>query len=217
MRHGLWLKENEGPVPQLEADELENAFRVHCDLVGSILGNSAFHTKLENQPNDIGSFLENEWRTKILEKHPSASSLLQSAFKICLQKEREDFGMQDLSLCPLTVYSEYNPMDGIDSVFNCSYNKIFEPLLRQLPRNAIKLNSVVKKVEWGKVLTPINQRGNNEAPVRGVFVTYVNGHGQIKRVQADHVIITIPLGCLKELKDLFSPTLPSNKLQAIKR
>ena len=150
MRHGLWLKENEGPVPQLEADELKNAFRKHCDLVDTVKGNSAFHTKMENQPKDFGSFLENEWRTKIFEKYPSVSPELQSVFKICLQKEREDFGMQDLSLCSMAVCHEYNPFDGIDSVFNCGYNKIFEPLLRQLTRNAIKLNSVVKNIEWEK-------------------------------------------------------------------
>ena len=82
--------------------------------------------------------------------------------------------------------------DGDDAFFVEGFHLITKYLAQNLN---IALSQVVTHIHWGA----------NEVQVVTAQKTYV----------ADHVIVTVPLGVLKQKRLQFSPALPPNKLEAI--
>lgn len=108
----------------------------------------------------------------------------------------------DLALHLLGLYDTFKckkvtlPM-GIASVL--------DPLISQLPADRLHLNSPVQTVHWGKTWGP---------HCYNVHIKCFNGDV----FYADHVIVTVPLGHLKEnCRRMFHPALPIEKQDAIKK
>ncbi|KHJ82663.1 hypothetical protein OESDEN_17643 [Oesophagostomum dentatum] len=77
------------------------------------------------------------------------------------------------------------------------FGEILDYIKQKVPEEKIKLNSTVKKVEYG---------GN------GAILHFENGEEH----QCEHVIVTCPLGFLKRnSKSFFNPPLSRDKTQAI--
>ncbi|MBI3764836.1 MAG: FAD-dependent oxidoreductase [Chloroflexi bacterium] len=99
----------------------------------------------------------------------------------------------DVSDLSLFNWDSGENLDGEDVIFPKGYIQIVEGLAAGLD---VKLNRVVKKIEYGE---------------EGVKITTSNGEFDAKRV-----VVTLPLGVLKNDSVEFSPELPDEKQQAIK-
>lgn len=108
--------------------------------------------------------------------------------------------------CP--SYDDYEDM--INSIPTLGgFQSIADGIASQLPPGCICFNKEVTNIEWAR-----NQHGENYHPVL-IHCTDGSTH------EADHVILTVPLGVLKHRCKpgasipLFSPPLPEEKLTAI--
>lgn len=74
-----------------------------------------------------------------------------------------------------------------------------------MPKDRIKLNESVEKINWS----------SDNGVIVNVYNTVQQKHYDYK---CDYVCVTIPLGVLKKsLHTLFTPQLPNNKVRAIER
>ncbi|XP_036435080.1 polyamine oxidase (exo-N4-amino) 1 isoform X2 [Colossoma macropomum] len=84
--------------------------------------------------------------------------------------------------------------------------QIVEKLAEDFPKERLLLNKAVRKIEWDGSFPGTE---GLEYPVR---VVCEDG----AEILADHVIVTVSLGCLKaEAANLFNPSLPAEKMEVI--
>ena len=101
----------------------------------------------------------------------------------------------DVSLTANMEYGSFggDPYGGL----NRGYQTVLDVILKDIPERYIQCNKIVTCINWGSDY---------------VTVTTTDG----KEYTADHVIVTVPLGYLKEhVNELFEPPLPVNKLDTI--
>nr|XP_033798755.1 peroxisomal N(1)-acetyl-spermine/spermidine oxidase [Geotrypetes seraphini] len=119
-------------------------------------------------------------------------------------------GTHSMDLVGLSPFGEYKILPGLDCVFPGGYESLIEQMLKSLPKDIVLLNKPVKTIHWKGCF-----RG--QTPQERTFPVKVecdNG----ETFTADHVIVTVPLGYLKEHCNTFlHPPLPSNKVQAIRK
>ncbi|GAB6023167.1 hypothetical protein CHUAL_007992 [Chamberlinius hualienensis] len=119
--------------------------------------------------------------------------------------------MNDLDLADFGTYSE---LPGGNLQIDSGFASILDCILKYLPQDCIYKEHTVGKVQWQFRNSSPNKNTDSETPAKKVVVSCTNG----KVFKADHVIVTIPLGVLKEkAEQLFEPLLPQYKLEAIKR
>ena len=105
----------------------------------------------------------------------------------------------------LSIYSDE------DFVFNGTYQGFADAVAEEIPSECIHLNAEVQSIQW----TPATDSSHREAPP--ITITCTNGTIH----SADHVIITVSLGVLKDRchpacpLPLFHPKLPEEKLTVI--
>ncbi|XP_034235850.1 peroxisomal N(1)-acetyl-spermine/spermidine oxidase-like [Thrips palmi] len=81
---------------------------------------------------------------------------------------------------------------------------VLAPLLRDLPEETVHYCKVVEKIQWGS--------GVGKAGGRARVRTRDGAE-----LEADYVVVTVPLGVLKSTAEsLFSPSLPTERLDAIR-
>lgn len=86
-------------------------------------------------------------------------------------------------------------LEGAHVIFPTGYIKLLHEAIGSLP--TIQLNTVVQSIKWdGRECIIQSNKGS---------------------LQADHVVIAVPLGVLKSQKILFSPSLPSWKADCISK
>ncbi|KAH0706905.1 hypothetical protein KY289_011981 [Solanum tuberosum] len=114
----------------------------------------------------------------------------------------------DLGTLDFNGESEYCNFPGDEITIAKGYSSVVESLASVLPPGLIQLGRKVSKIEWQLE----NSDGNK--PVKLQF-----SDGSV--MYADHVIVTVSLGVLKqglrEDSSLFSPPLPKFKTEAISR
>lgn len=136
----------------------------------------------------------------------------------------------------LLELGSYTELQGGNIVLPTGYASILDPLRKVLPSESVILNCPVKTIKWKRKKSPV--AGNlNEIPeeededdgndsdrtITDEPITSVND-GRVEIICdtnevyfADHVIVTVPLGCLKDNTPTFEPKLPSYKLESIER
>uniref|UniRef100_A0A6I8RIH9 Amine oxidase n=1 Tax=Xenopus tropicalis TaxID=8364 RepID=A0A6I8RIH9_XENTR len=159
-----------------------------------------------NPEESVGSFLRQEicnsysnWERDSLELK---MALLSGLFKLecCIS------GTHSMDYVALSSCGEYEMLPGLDCTFPRGYESLVDHIKASFPSDNVLLNKPVKTINWKGSFSGSDSR------IYPVQVECENGETFV----ADHVILTVPLGFLKEkATDLLSPPLPSYKLQAI--
>lgn len=114
--------------------------------------------------------------------------------------------MNDVALRP---FGEYEVLPGLDCTLTGGYQGLIESMLASLPKERILLNKCVQTVHWKGTF-----KGRYDERIFPVQVECEDGN----TFNADHVIITVPLGFLKEKYATFlDPPLSDRKVQAIQK
>ncbi|NXG66834.1 PAOX oxidase, partial [Hemiprocne comata] len=119
-------------------------------------------------------------------------------------------GTHSMDLVALEPFGEYVSLPGLDCTFPGGYSSLPHHMLSALPEGTVLLNKAVRTIHWKGTF---REEGDDDRdfPVR---VECEDGDTFL----ADHVIITVPLGFLKERhQDFFQPPLPEQKAEAIRR
>lgn len=157
-----------------------------------------------------------EWAEKLCYKHPkhqpdlSVASAMAFAMQRGTRIETRDPRALDWTLCSIAMsegidlgqvslryFEDDDPFEGEDYLFQNGYEELLERLADQLD---IRLSHVVEaievrdEVEGGKRCRVLTDRG---------------------ALEADEVVVTLPLGVLKRGEVRFSPELPEGKQRAI--
>lgn len=112
---------------------------------------------------------------------------------------------EDLTKVSADNYGSLLKVPGGKVKVPLGYVGVLAPLLRDLPECSIKYSKPVGNIRWGTVQA---KAGGPRA-----LVQCCDG----EEFPADYVIITVSLGVLKEHADkLFCPTLPAEKMEAIR-
>ncbi|XP_062987781.1 peroxisomal N(1)-acetyl-spermine/spermidine oxidase [Elgaria multicarinata webbii] len=118
-------------------------------------------------------------------------------------------GCHSLDQVALGPFGEYTMLPGRDCTFPNGYESLVNCIMASLPKGNLLFDKPVKTVRWGSSYL-------EEAPTGRCFRVQVECEDGEKFL-ADHVLITVPLGFLKEHQDtLFCPPLPSQKATAIR-
>ena len=120
--------------------------------------------------------------------------------------------MENLSLW---CYDLYQSHGGGDPVVDQGYIKVVQALADELPQGTINLDSPIRRVDWTQCTA-----SSKVTPGDAKVDLHVREQASCsdKIVEADHVIITCSLGCLKHHieSEVYTPALPADKLEAIK-
>ncbi|XP_074088731.1 peroxisomal N(1)-acetyl-spermine/spermidine oxidase isoform X2 [Macrotis lagotis] len=119
-------------------------------------------------------------------------------------------GCHSMDLVALGSFGEYAMLPGLDCTFSEGYEGLTNCIMTSLPKNVIQFNKPVKIIHWNGSYTQEKFPGVK-------FPVLVECEGG-EQFPANHVIVTMSLGVLKEqLTTLFDPPLPHSKAEVIKR
>ncbi|XP_067828700.1 peroxisomal N(1)-acetyl-spermine/spermidine oxidase [Heptranchias perlo] len=119
-------------------------------------------------------------------------------------------GTDSLDLVALQPFGEYILLPGIDCVFPGGFKSLIDAMMKSLPKDIVSYNKPVKCIHWNGSF----KRPNTLERSYSVLVECENG----ETIPADHVIVTVPLGFLKEhYKTFIHPPLPSSKINSIQK
>ncbi|XP_044772573.1 peroxisomal N(1)-acetyl-spermine/spermidine oxidase isoform X1 [Neomonachus schauinslandi] len=119
-------------------------------------------------------------------------------------------GTHSMDLVALAPFGEYTVLPGLDCTFPGGYQGLTNCIMASLPEDVIVFNKPVKTIHWNGSFQEALSPGERfpvlvECEDRTCF-------------PAHHVIITVPLGFLKEhLDTFFEPALPPQKAEAIRK
>lgn len=141
-------------------------------------------------------------------------SLEQGIFAMFESIQRTYTSANDLEMLDFNAEKEYCMFPGEEITIAKGYLSVIESLASVLPPGLIQLGRKVTKIEWQPDELLEIENGTNKPPVKLHFVD-----GSI--MYADHVIVTVSLGVLKqgirEDSGMFNPPLASFKTEAITR
>ena len=98
----------------------------------------------------------------------------------------------DISKLSSKFFDDDEEFNGEDLIITNGFDKVTDYLAQGLD---IRLNTRVTSINYSDAKSVINANGNN--------------------IEADYVIVTVPLGVLKNNAITFTPSLPTNKINAI--
>ncbi|XP_066180411.1 peroxisomal N(1)-acetyl-spermine/spermidine oxidase [Sylvia atricapilla] len=138
----------------------------------------------------------------------NARQLQLAVLAACLKLECCISGTHSMDLVGLEPFGEYVSLPGLDCTFPGGYSSLAERLLSDLPEGTVLFNKAVRTIQWQGSF----REEGDDARVFPVRVECEDGDVFL----ADHVIVTVPLGFLKErYQEFFQPPLPERKAQAI--
>ncbi|NWS61602.1 PAOX oxidase, partial [Chunga burmeisteri] len=184
------------------------------NLFGTLLASArAFRGAEEPPAPSVGQYL----REEIARRVPSlgggeedARRLQLAMLATCLKLECCISGTHSMDLVALEPFGEYVSLPGLDCTFPGGYSSLSDRMHSALPEGTVLLNKAVRTIRW---------RGSfhEEGDVARDFPVQVECEDG-DTFLADHVIVTVPLGFLKERhQDFFQPPLPERKAEAIRR
>lgn len=136
-------------------------------------------------------------------KSEAESDLIKGIFTAAFNNERFESSCDDLHQLSANGWNNYERLGGNQFAnFKYGYSKVIEHINSELPKGSVQMNQTVERIDW------------NDDTIK--ITVYDNQDKRRKSYTCQIVLCTIPLGCLKRNHDqLFSPKLPSNKINAI--
>ncbi|KAG1680079.1 Spermine oxidase [Nymphon striatum] len=196
----------------------ESGHRVQIDLVEKVY--DVYFTAFKNceeffknpstlpkKTSNLGDQLEqslNKWlgEQNSLGVSPDILKCHKLLFTNLLSRETCISGCHSLSEVSLEDIGSFEELPGGNVNIPRGFQSVIECMSDKLSQSSILLNHPVKKVSWAE-----NSHANNETKI-------VCENGEIYK--AEHVILTIPLGCLKNCAlQMFEPCLPEAQMLAI--
>ncbi|XP_066497330.1 spermine oxidase [Hoplias malabaricus] len=180
-----------------------------CSLF-SKLTSKAFESELEDRHRvlSLGSYLDAAFAESVLA--PSEDE--QRIFEWCKRSECTDEASSSLYEVSASQIGYYIALEGgfFNSLGPGGYQAILDIILKHMPSGSILTNKPVKGIQWDWK-EESQDLGDMSCPVKVICE-----NDEI--FEADHVIVTVPLGVLKQkAASLFKPSLPKSKLDAIER
>ncbi|KAF5910197.1 peroxisomal N(1)-acetyl-spermine/spermidine oxidase, partial [Clarias magur] len=191
---------------KLEAEVMAPAVEVFLTLLEKCV---EFHYTSRAPMSTVGEFLKtealrisnDEW------KDDEAKKLRQAMFSTMIKLECGVSGTHTMDDVDLESFGMYKSLPGLDCTFPGGYEGLITQIMNELPKDIVLFNKPVKCIHWNNRLSS----GGGPCPVK---VECVNG----ETFEADHVIVTIPLGYMKNHHNtLLNPPLPQHKLHSIQR
>ncbi|XP_004438907.1 PREDICTED: peroxisomal N(1)-acetyl-spermine/spermidine oxidase [Ceratotherium simum simum] len=119
-------------------------------------------------------------------------------------------GTHSMDLLALAPFGEYTVLPGLDCTFPRGYQGLTNCMVASLPKDTIVFNKPVKTIHWNGSF----QEATSPGQTFPVSVECEDG----AFFPAHHVVVTVPLGFLKERLDtFFEPPLPAEKAEAIRK
>ena len=139
----------------------------------------------------------------------TTKKLKTNLFSFFKERECTDSGCNSLYDLNLDYFGEYVYLDGSNYCpVPSGYDKITKALALGLPSGCVHFQHEVTEINW----VASSESDEPQSSSRPVKILCGNG----KTFDADHVIVTVSLGVLKEKHStLFRPSLPSDKITAI--
>ncbi|KAI4877632.1 hypothetical protein NFI96_022997, partial [Prochilodus magdalenae] len=196
---------------KLDSEVMGPAFELFMTLLGKC---QEFHDSGEEPLPSVGEFLKKEvlrlaneeWKEEDQATKDLRLALLSTLLKIecCVS------GTHTMDEVGLGAFGMYKTLPGLDCTFPGGYDGLIDHMMNELPKNIVLYNKPVKCIHWNNTYKQSSSKGRT-CPVT---VECVNG----ETYEADHVIVTIPLGYMKKHQDtLLRPPLPLHKLHSVQR
>ncbi|KAF3708278.1 Peroxisomal N(1)-acetyl-spermine/spermidine oxidase [Channa argus] len=190
---------------KLKAEDIYPAQDMFVEL---LYESSEFQNKGGEPWASVGDFIWSEVPQRAAEKWKdidgATRSLRMRVINNLLKAECCVNGAHGMDELGLGAYGLYKTLPGLDCTFPSGYESLIKKLLSELPNGLVAYNRPVCCVRWN----------NSEQRENPVTVECDDG----ERINADHVIVTVPLGYLKKHHStLFHPPLPLQKLHSIQR
>lgn len=137
-------------------------------------------------------------------------ALKRDLFSFLQERECNSTGSNSLTDLNLEEFGEYVYLDGSDFCpIPSGYDNIVKGLQVELNSDSFLCKHEVTRINW-------TSSSESDTPKRPYPVTVLCSNG--KSFEADHVMLTMSLGVLKEKhSSLFCPSLPTDKINAIQR
>ncbi|XP_062852245.1 peroxisomal N(1)-acetyl-spermine/spermidine oxidase [Trichomycterus rosablanca] len=172
-----------------------------------------FHNSGGEPVPSVGEFVRKE-ALQIIGKEwkqdQATRELSLALFSMMLKFECCVSGTNSMDDVGLGAFGMYKTFPGLDCTFPGGYEGLIEHMMNELPKDIVLFNKPVKCIHWNNTQKQSSSKGRT-CPVT---VECING----ETFNADHVIVTVPLGYLKKHHDtLFEPVLPLHKRHSLQR
>ncbi|XP_076290899.1 peroxisomal N(1)-acetyl-spermine/spermidine oxidase [Lasioglossum baleicum] len=167
--------------------------------------------------NSVGAHVALEAEIYLSSLPEEERRVRQLLFDCLLKRETCITGCDSMEDVDLLEMGSYTELQGGNISLPDGYSAILEPVAKHIPKNTILVRHVASKIRWQRKKHAAEDNSPNDSCCDSngsIEVQCENG----KRILAEHVICTLPLGVLKEkANDIFEPPLPNYKLEAIDR
>lgn len=171
----------------------------------------------------LADYLDQKFKNYVAEiTDPELIELLKSIYDWHCRIGCELNGCKTLSLVSYPLLKQYKNCEGLQTVeLKFGYCSILDLMCEKIPDDTIYRNHAVEKIDWTDFRSEECDKNEDAGSVCKCIEKELEQ--QIKVFcdngvvfEADHVIVTIPLGYLKENADnLFNPPLSEKKIKAI--
>nr|XP_019953413.1 PREDICTED: peroxisomal N(1)-acetyl-spermine/spermidine oxidase-like [Paralichthys olivaceus]XP_019953420.1 PREDICTED: peroxisomal N(1)-acetyl-spermine/spermidine oxidase-like [Paralichthys olivaceus] len=190
---------------KLMVEHVIAAVEMHDELMKDL---AQIKNREETPWASVGDFVQSELPQRAAERwkdrDETTRELLMSAISTLMKLECCDSAAHSMGDLDVVGFNLFKNLTGVDCTIPSGMEALIEKLMSELPRDVVSYNHPVRCVHW-------NNTGSRE---HAVTVECMDG----KRIAADHVIVTIPLGYLKKhYSTLFCPPLPVHKLHSLQK
>ncbi|NP_001107075.1 polyamine oxidase (exo-N4-amino) 1 [Danio rerio] len=174
-----------------------------------------YHRGSGNSGKSLGEHYAVKTQGVIERLQEDEKARMQSVFALVGKDMLIDIGASDLHRISLDSWQYYIDMGDSVNITGFMY-QLVDLLKEDFPKDRLLLKREVRTIKWdGSFPSPQNE-ASPEGKVRQYPVCIVCEDGE--EILADHVIVTVSLGCLKaQASDLFIPSLPTEKIEVINK
>ncbi|XP_003739554.1 peroxisomal N(1)-acetyl-spermine/spermidine oxidase [Galendromus occidentalis] len=155
--------------------------------------------------NSVGKHICRDIDAYLRQFHGDDKKLRQMVFTHVLNRDTCISGTDSMDSISLEDYGSFTELPGGNvSLSKGPFADICQCLCREIGEEKIRLKCIVEKIRWGTASETPDADVVRIETSSGVF-------------HCAHLVVTLPLGVLKESVDMFVPHLPSAKKQAIEK